>query len=219
MTERIENRKDSGQVGMTDITGLCVIFLSGMSENQYFFRHVRRCFHIISVLILLSSGCVSLGVAPEARKQGALRVIRNVPFFPQEDYQCGPASLASLLNYRGVSVTPDEVAETIYSRSAKGTLNMDMILYAQSRGLEASQYSGGLDDLREKIDSDQPLIVLVDYGFSVLQANHFMVVIGYGEGGVVANSGREEKKYIPMSDFLKSWKKTGYRTLLITNEK
>lgn len=167
------------------------------------------------LLSVLSSACATVGTAPEAQKQGDLRIIQNVPFFPQEDYQCGPASLASMLNYRGVSVTPAEVAKAIYSKSAKGTLNIDMALYAHSRGLEASQYKGGPDDLREKIDSDQPLIVLVDYGFSVFQVNHFMVVIGYGEEGVVANSGREEKKFIPLSDFMKSWKKTGYWTLLV----
>jgi predicted double-glycine peptidase len=173
---------------------------------------------IALILVLLCFGCVTVGGMPEAQKQGNLHLIQNVPFFPQEDYQCGPASLASVMNYRGVFVSPDDVAKSIYSRSAKGTLGIDLALYAHSRGLEASQYKGEMDDLRAKIDSDQPLIVLVDYGFSVFQANHFMVVIGYSEGGVVVNSGRQEKKFVPLDDFMKTWKKTGYWTLLITHK-
>jgi predicted double-glycine peptidase len=173
---------------------------------------------IALVLILLSSGCATVSDMPEAQKHGDLRIVRSVPFFPQEDYQCGPASLASVLNYWGVSVTPDEVAKAIYSKTARGTLDIDMALYAQSRGFAASQYRGGLDDLKEKISADRPLIVLVDYGFSVFQANHFMVVVGYGSEGVVVNSGRHEKKFIPLDDFMKSWERSKYWTLLITRK-
>ena len=165
--------------------------------------------------IALFSGCASVAGVPDAQKQDNLHIIENVPFFPQEDYQCGPASLAAVLNYWGVSSAPEKVAGTIYSQSAKGTLNMDMVIYAQSRGLEASQYRGAWDDLRKKIDSGFPLIVLVDYGFSVFQSNHFMVIIGYNEDSVVVHSGRHEKKVIPREDFLKSWERTKYWTLFI----
>ena len=168
-----------------------------------------------ALVIALLTGCASVIGIPDAQKQDNLHIIDNVPFFPQEDYQCGPASLAAVLNYWGVSATPEEVASAIYSQSAKGTLNIDMVLYAHSRGLEASQYSGGPDDLKKKIDSGKPLIVLVDYGFSIVQANHFMVVIGYNEHGMIVNSGRHEKKFIPAKDFLKPWEKTKFWTLLI----
>ncbi|HYA32207.1 MAG TPA: C39 family peptidase [Thermodesulfovibrionales bacterium] len=173
---------------------------------------------VSALLGVLTSACSTASRMPEARQQINLHVIQNVPFFPQEEYQCGPASLASVLNYHGVLVTPDEVAGAIYSPSARGTLDIDMVLYAQSRGLWASQYRGGLGDLKDKIDADQPLIVLVDYGFSVFQVNHFMVVIGYSDEGVVVHSGQHEKKFIPMEDFMKSWEKSNYWTLLITRK-
>lgn len=172
----------------------------------------------ILLAVLFSSGCATVDSRLETQKQNNLRLIERVPFFPQEEFQCGPASLASVLNFQGVSVTPDEVARAIYSKSAGGTLDIDMALYAQSRGLEASQYRGGPDDLKEKIDSGMPLIVLVDYGFSVLQVNHFMVVIGYSDDGVVVHSGRQKSQFIPLDDFMKSWKRTGYWTLSITRK-
>ena len=33
--------------------------------------------------------------------------LKQVPFFPQTEYQCGPAALATVLNASGVKVTPD----------------------------------------------------------------------------------------------------------------
>ena len=186
----------------------------GLITHLIFIPMQRYAINIIILFVFLH-GCATVSGLHEAQRAGDLRIIEKVPFFPQEDYQCGPASLASVLNYWGVSSAPEEVARSIYSQSAKGTLNMDMVIYAQSRGLEASHYRGAWDDLRKKIDSGFPLIVLVDYGFSVFQSNHFMVIIGYNEDSVVAHSGRHEKKVIPREDFLKSWEKTNYWTLFI----
>jgi hypothetical protein len=43
-----------------------------------------------------------------------------------------------------------------------------------------------------------------------------MVVTGYDESGVIVNSGKERQKFIASKDFLKSWRKTNFWTLLIT---
>ena len=132
---------------------------------------------LILTLAFVSS-CLSMH---EIHDSASDILLRAVPFYPQESYQCGPASLAMVMNYRNVLVKPEEIAEDIYSRSARGTLNLDMVLYAQHKGLSALQYKGNLNDLKKNIDSGNPLIVLVDYGFSFYQSAHFMVVVGYNE--------------------------------------
>jgi predicted double-glycine peptidase len=142
-------------------------------------------------------------------------VVMDVPFFPQEEYQCGPASLAGVLRYWGSAVTVKEIAGDIFSRSARGTLTIDMLLYAERQGYTASQYAGSPEDLKAKVRAGYPLIVLVDYGFFVYRVDHFMVVIGYDDKGVVVNSGKSESKYVAMEDFLKSWKRTNNWTLWI----
>lgn len=142
-------------------------------------------------------------------------IINKVPFYPQEDYQCGPSSLAGIMNYYGINVSPEEIASEIYSKSARGTLDLDLLFYAEKKGLKAERYSGNIDDLRDKIKTGHPLIVLVDYGYGPIQVNHFMVIIGYNESGVFANSGREERKFIPFKDFLRIWGRTGNWTLHI----
>ncbi len=170
-----------------------------------------RIFIFLAAIHFLLAAC---STAPMQPGPGAV-IIENVPFYPQEDYQCGPASLAGVMNYRGMRITPEEAAKDIYSGSAKGTLSMDMLFYAQNKGLNAVQYAGNWDDLKAKIDGGQPLIVLVDYGFYLYQANHFMVIIGYNGNSVIANSGRAERAAFDKESFLKSWKRTNYWTLWI----
>ncbi|MCE5194297.1 MAG: C39 family peptidase [Nitrospiraceae bacterium] len=163
-------------------------------------------------LVFLFNSCSSISSLPEPKQS---RVINNIPFYSQEEYQCGPASLAGLMNFLGVEITPEEIAKEIYSKSAKGTLNIDMIFYPQTKGLISEQYSGNIEDVKKKIDSGYPLIVFVDYGFLSVQANHFMVIVGYNEHGVIANSGKDKHKTIIYEDFKKIWEKTKNWTLIL----
>jgi hypothetical protein len=171
---------------------------------------------VFSALLLftLISGC-----ATPARLTGTGgQIIGEVPFFPQEKYECGPAALASVLSYHGLNSSPEEIASEIFSSSAKGTLDFDMLLYAMGKGLAAEVYAGSMDAIARSINAGNPLIVLVDYGFWVYQQNHFMVVVGYDDKGVVVNSGRESLKFIPSGEFLKIWEKTKYWTLSVRPE-
>jgi ABC-type bacteriocin/lantibiotic exporter with double-glycine peptidase domain len=142
-------------------------------------------------------------------------MIPDVPFYPQEEYQCGPASLASVLNYWKSASDPEEIAREIFSTSARGTLTIDMMLYAKKKGLDAEQFKGSMEALRHSVDSGYPLLVLVDYGVSVLQVNHFMVVIGYAKDGVIVHSGKSPNKFLREKAFLSAWEKTNYWMLLI----
>jgi ABC-type bacteriocin/lantibiotic exporter with double-glycine peptidase domain len=167
---------------------------------------------IIMAVPLLIASCKTPGMISHPSDAS---IIGNVPFFEQETYQCGPSALASVLNYWNVPATPDQIAGEIFSKSARGTLNLDMILYAQAKGLHAEQYRGSVENMKINIDARFPLIVMVDYGFSLYQQNHFMVVVGYAEQGIIAHTGREKEEGIPWDDFIESWEKTGYWTLLI----
>jgi len=175
-------------------------------------RRILLLYLIIIAAPLLIASCKTFGMKSPPTDA---RIIGNVPFHQQETYQCGPSALAIALNYWNIPVTPEQIAEEIFSKSARGTLNLDMILYAQGKGLYAEQYRGSVESLKTDIDAGFPLIVMVDYGFSLYRQNHFMVVVGYSEHGIIAHTGREKEEGIPWDDFIESWKKTGYWTLLI----
>jgi len=165
------------------------------------------------LILPLIFSCAGLSANPESK---TARLIKNVPFYSQEEYQCGPASLAGALNYWGFNIPPGEIAAEIYSPHARGTLDVDMVLYAERKGFAASQYAGSLEDLKSNVDSKHPLVVLVDDGFWVYEKAHFMVVVGYDEGGLIVNSGKEQNLFIPLGRFLRSWERTKFWTLRIS---
>jgi predicted double-glycine peptidase len=171
------------------------------------------CLHILPLILFSLFSCTGYVHHTES---SASHIIENVPFYPQQAYQCGPSSLAGVLNFWGVAVSPAEIAADIYSESAKGTLDVDMIFYAERKGLEARQYEGSIDDIKRNVNSCYPMIVLVDYGFWIHQRNHFMVIIGYNENGVIANSGRERLKFISFHNFLSAWRRTKFWTMLVS---
>ena len=167
----------------------------------------------VSALLLLAS-CATSGLPPFSPPPGTAR-LDHVPFFPQVDYECGPASLAGVLNYYGKKVTPEQVAAAIFRPKIRGTVTLDMVLYAREQGLSANWYSGSVGDLVRAMNEGVPLIVMVDFGFAAISKNHYMVVVGYGPDGIVANSGTSRETLILWKDFLPTWERAKCWTLRI----
>jgi ABC-type bacteriocin/lantibiotic exporter with double-glycine peptidase domain len=180
---------------------------------------ITRHFSLVTVSGFIAAAllCFLWGCTPAVLPSGSSAVrIEEVPFFPQDEYQCGPASLAGVMNYWKVPVTPDEIAREIFSRTARGTLTMDMVRYAEKKGLSALQYRGSWEDLRKKVREGFPLVVLIDGGFSLYQANHYMVVTGFDDRGVIVNSGEREQAFMELTAFLPQWERAGFWTLLVS---
>lgn len=155
---------------------------------------------------------------PFFSKPSQEHLIKDVPFFPQEDYQCGPASLAGILSYWKVPVSPSEITGEVYSNSAKGTLGIDLAHYAGGKGVSVKIISGSWEELTKLIEAGYPILVFVDLGFLSIQANHFMVVVGYDKGGVIVNSGKEKGKKMKKRKFLRAWEKNDFWMLLVKPE-
>ena len=172
----------------------------------------------LCLFIILMFFLSSCAISKDNVGTGMAHLIRNVPFFPQETYQCGPASLAEVMLYWGVKTSPESISKEIYSNSARGTLTLDMVLYAQKKGLNAihTNKNRNISYIRENINNGYPLIVMVDYGFWKYQQYHYMVIIGYNNNGIIAYSGKSPQKFINEEDFLRIWGKANSWTLLIT---
>jgi len=178
---------------------------------------------LLLVICLLLFGCAfEQGRSLVGSYSQAYSYVDDVPFFPQEEFQCGPAVLASVLNFRGYRVSPEEIAEAIYLSNLKGTLKMDMLQFAKRYerrgGITVSEVRGDLELIRRDISSGYPLIVFVDLGFWNFRKGHYMLIVGYDDskGGVVTYSGREKDKFISYNRFMRIWERGGYWALRIT---
>ncbi|MBI2400120.1 MAG: C39 family peptidase [Deltaproteobacteria bacterium] len=160
-------------------------------------------------------GCA--GHVDAVKPESAGLYIEGVPFFPQDEYMCGPAALASVIGYYGSSSGMKDVAVEVYSEKLKGTLPMDLLLYAKAKGFEAKYYKGSMNGLKESLTRGEPLILFLNLGYSFYPVGHYIVAVGMDQvaGVVFAHSGTEKEQAFTMKELEKSWAKTGYSTLLV----
>ena len=181
----------------------------------------RRARAVAAVCFALSmAGCVSADqflTGEERPLSPNALYVKQVPFYPQTQYQCGPASLATVLNYWGRHVTPEQIAQEIYRPGMKGTLSLDLWQYAKTQGLQASVRQGSWEFLETQVSRERPIIAFLNLGFRQVPLGHFLVVVGVDPDNksVIAYSGVEKNQRIPFDRFKKAWEKTNYWSLLI----
>ncbi len=164
----------------------------------------------------LVSGCASLLPQTAALSEGlpggaAGRVeLTAVPFFPQSEYQCGPAALATALAAAGVKVTPEDLVPEVYLPERKGSLQIEMLAAARRHGLVSYQLAPSFADLLREISAGTPVIVLQNLG--LFDGWHYAVAIGYNyeRGGLILRSGTNERQILPFAIHELAWKRSGY---------
>lgn len=158
-------------------------------------------------LLLLGAGCSLYGnVMPPVPSGAPLARVAGVPFYAQDEYQCGPAALAMALTWSGLPVLPRELTESVYTPARKGSLQPDMITAARRRGRMAYPIHGA-DRLAAEIGASNPVIVLQNLGLSWYPVYHYAVVTGldHEAGEVLLNSGLTRSKRTPWRVFENTW--------------
>ncbi|MDE1989401.1 MAG: PA2778 family cysteine peptidase [Betaproteobacteria bacterium] len=174
-----------------------------------------------ALLMLVLAGCTTLRPqAQEAALPGSLpAVVRlaGVPFFPQQEYQCGPAALATTLSYSGVAVSPQDLAPQVYTPALKGSLQLDLIGSARRHDRIPYRIAPTQAALFEELAGGNPVLVLQEVGPLVSTEWHYAVVVGYDRtaGEVILQSGPERALRMTWPDFDRSWAR-GERWGLVT---
>ena len=169
---------------------------------------------ILIAFALLTSGCAASRYSLDRCNIDHCFQIPEVPFVEQKDDFCGPASLAMVMNFYGVKVTQEDIANEIYSPELKGSLSMELVLYPISKGFEAEIYNGGLDDLKQKVRAMFPLIVSIREREDT-DRTHYMVVWGYDDMNkkIFAHSGRKERVVMGYDVFIEMWNRVDSLTV------
>jgi hypothetical protein len=138
--------------------------------------------------------------------------IRDVPFFPQEAYQCGPAALATTLIHAGTPVTQEALVERVYLPGREGSLQVEMLAAPRRYGKVSYQLAPRFDDLLREVAAGNPVIVLQDTGVGPIVRWHYAVVVGfdYPAGELYLRSGETRRLAMPFTVFEYSWRKSGY---------
>lgn len=166
-------------------------------------------------LAVALSGCIT---APPPASPG-LRELTAVPFFPQREYQCGPAALATVLVHAGVATTPDALVPQVFLPGREGSLQAELLAATRRAGrlpvaLPAAVRDGPTPQarLRAELDAGRPVLVLLNLGIGPWPVWHYAVVVGQaGEGRVwVLRSGTERRAAMGFSRFAGAWGRAGH---------
>lgn len=164
----------------------------------------------------LLAGCVSLPQSEALRRSAAELPPRAeldaVPFFAQEEYQCGPAALAMALNAAGIAVTPEALTDEVYIPGRKGSLQVEMLAAARRHGLLAYELAPELKDVLAEVAAGNPVIVLQNLGLWAFHPYwHYAVVMGYDlqKNEILLHSGTRARRPMSMGLFEFLWKDGG----------
>jgi hypothetical protein len=142
--------------------------------------------------------------------------LAHTPFYPQEAHQCGPASLATVLNAAGVHVDPAELTPQLYIPGREGSLQVEMLATTRRHGMVAYQLAPKLDDLLAEVVGGHPVVVLQNLGLGFAPMWHYAVAIGYDlkREEIILRSGKEKRQTLLLNTFEHTWSRSDYWAML-----
>lgn len=169
---------------------------------------------LLAALALLH-GCAARPLAPEL--QGTAIELDEVPFHPQEQYQCGPAALATVLNAGGVTITPTQLAPALMIPARKGSLQIELQAQARAQGRVPFALRGDLRAVQAELAAGHPVLILQNLAFDWKPVWHYAVIVGIDPQArtVTLRSGRERRHVVGWETFERTWARAGHWGLVI----
>ena len=140
----------------------------------------------------------------------------GVPFFPQQQYYCGPAALAMVLAWSGLPVNQADLVPVVYTPGRQGTLQEDIVAAARRFGRLAVP-TGDLRALLGEIAAGHPVLVFQNLGLDWYPVWHYAVAVGYDlkQGDLILHSGEESEDRLSLRTFELTWARGGHWALTV----
>ena len=184
-------------------------------------KSVRLCLFVALVLFGLSA-CLS---APQSRllqeqQPAGLSspvLLTDVGFFSQEAYQCGPAALATVLEYSQQPVSADELVPQVYIPARRGSLQIEMLATARRYNRLPYVLPASLGSILQEVAAGLPVLVMQNLGLSRWPQWHYAVVVGFdlSDGTLTLRSGTRRDYVMPMAVFERTWARAAYWAVVI----
>ena len=170
------------------------------------------CFGLIAISFLISC------VAPQTRQLSIERpkdlpttaYVKNVPFYAQQKFHCGPSTLAMTMNFHGMKLTPKELAKDVFTPGRKGSFQAEMKAAVRKRGMLAYELTPELVYLLAEVSVGHPVIILQNKAIKYYPIWHYAVVIGYdlNKKQIYLHTGANKNYAVSMSVFEHTWKRS-----------
>jgi hypothetical protein len=133
--------------------------------------------------------------------------LTGTPFHPQEEYQCGPAALATVLQSTRVDVSPEDLTPEVFLPGRKGSLAVELVAATRTRDRLAYPLDPNPRAILEEIAAGRPVLVMQNLALKIAPTWHFAVVIGYDLDNrtFILRSGTVERLVMSERGFLRTW--------------
>ncbi len=179
----------------------------------------QRC--LMVALLLLLCGCQTppqtmqlLAQPPAIARQ---HLITQVPFYPQQDFYCGPTTLAEVAGFYGKSQGPAAIAPQTFIPELKGSLQIEMVAATRQLGLLAYAQRSSMRQLLSFVAGNMPVIVLQNNSVSWWPQWHYAVVIGYDldSAELILHTGVTPNYRLDFATFERTWQRGQHWLLLM----
>lgn len=167
---------------------------------------------VLLLMVFLLSACATPPQLSQLEQDWPVDVpvrteLKQVPFYPQEDYECGPAALAMAATAAGVSLRPEQLVEQVYLPGRKGSLQPEMLAAGRRQGLLSYVLAPRLEAVLREVAAGHPVIVFLNLSLPLYPVWHYAVVVGYDrdQGLLRLHSGRSERMDMSLATFERTW--------------
>ncbi|MBI3900465.1 MAG: PA2778 family cysteine peptidase [Gammaproteobacteria bacterium] len=170
------------------------------------------------LLVALLTGCATLQserLAPAAFLEPV--ELTAVPFFPQTEYQCGPAALATVLTWAGTPVTPEQLTPQVYLPERRGSLQLELQAAVRRYGKIPYVLRPTFETLLTEVAAGHPVVVFQNLGLSWYSKWHYAVVVGFdrNRNALLLRSGVEQRHAISFTVFERTWRRGDYWAMAV----
>ena len=163
----------------------------------------------LMLMLLLVAGCAATPRLPESTEQSLPRqlLLDEVPFHAQRDYQCGPASLAMVLNDGGIDVDVDTLIPQVFLPGRDGSVQPEMLATVRRHGRIPFLIDGRLDALLLELAAGHPTVVMQNLALPAWPMWHYAVAIGFDldRDELILHSGEEPRRIESFRRFDATW--------------
>jgi hypothetical protein len=160
-----------------------------------------------AILALAALGVVGCAAAPRLPPDARAAELTAVPFFPQSDYQCGPAALATVLAHAGAPVDAEGLVGQVYVPGLRGSLQPELLAATRRHGFIPYVIAPEPSALVTELAARRPVLVLQNLGVDRVPVWHYAVAVGVEGDTVILRSGTEPRRIERSSRFLRSWQR------------
>jgi tetratricopeptide (TPR) repeat protein len=172
-------------------------------------------------IVLALAGCATPQVSQLQRHWpadvAAVAALKNVPFFPQEDYECGPASLAMMFQAAGVNTAPEQLVPQVYLPGRQGSLQVELLAASRRHGLLAYRLTPAIEDVLREVAAGHPVLVYENLSLPIYPVWHYAVVVGFDRdrNTLVLHSGKTAALEMSLFTFERTWARGGNWAIVV----